>query len=104
MLNKILRDTIIGIKKGYNIQILSDKVLLLINNPISRLLRVIGGISFILTISHSIVLLTTNKIIIIIIQILGIIFIGYCFILNIYRIIRIIQIIRNKEYEVRDSD
>src|SRR5579871_6661182 len=103
MLQKILKDIIVGIKKGYNIQILSNKILLIINNPISRLLRVIGGISFILTISHNITLLTTNKIIIIIIQILGIIFISYCFILNIYRIIRVIQIIKNKEYEVRNS-
>ena len=74
------------IKKSYfnnEIKILSNKVSLIINNPISRILRVIGGISLILTISDSIILLTTNKIIIIIIQILGIIFISYCFILNI---------------------
>jgi hypothetical protein len=99
----LLKRIIIGIKKGYNIQIVSDKVLLIINNPISRILRVIGGISFILTISQNIILLTTNKIIILLIQILGMIFISYCLILNMYKIIRIIKIIRNKEYEVRNS-
>jgi hypothetical protein len=99
----LLKNIILGIKKSNNIQILPNKILLIINNPISRILRVMGGISFILTISKNIILLTTNKIIIIIIQILGIIFISYCLMLNIYRVIRIIKIIRNKEYEVRNS-
>jgi riboflavin transporter FmnP len=99
----LLKNIIIGIKKGYNIQILSDKVLFIMNHPISRILRVIGGISFLLTISKSIKLLTTSKIIIIIIQILGMIFMVYCLILNIYRIKRVIEIIKNKEYEVKDS-
>jgi hypothetical protein len=99
----LLKSIIIGIKKSNSIQILPNRVLLIINNPISRILRVIGGISFILTISKSIILLTTNKIIILIIQISGIIFISYCLILNIYRVIRIFKIIKNKEYEVRNS-
>jgi hypothetical protein len=99
----MLKNIIIGIKRSNEIQILSNKVSLIINNPISKILRVIGGISFILTISNSIILLTTNKIIIIMIQILGIIFISYCFILNLYRVIRIIKIIKNKEYKVRNS-
>jgi len=99
----LLKKIIKGIKKGNSIQILPDKILLIINHPISRVLRVIGGISFLLTISRNIILLTTNIILIIIIQILGIIFISYCLILNIYKIKRVIEIIRNKEYEVRDS-
>ena len=78
----LLKNIIIGIKKSNEIQILSDRVSLIINNPISRILRVIGGISFLLTISKNIILLTTNKIIIITIQILGVIFIIYCFIFN----------------------
>jgi uncharacterized Tic20 family protein len=97
------KNIIIGIKKSIDIQVLPKEILLIINNPISRILRVIGGISFILTISKNILLLTTNKVIIGIIQILGIIFICYCLILNIYKIIRIIIIIKNKEYEVRNS-
>jgi hypothetical protein len=99
--SQIISDIRLGHNKYKSIPLISDKVNLMVNNPISRVLRVIGGICFILTIGDNISSFTTIKVIIITVKIIGTIFMGYYTIFNIYRVFRIYKILKKNRKNMR---
>jgi len=100
---KIFKDTWLGLKKGWSIEILPPKIKILLSNPFVRILRFLGGLSVLIVWlqQHTNFIFPINYLIIIlcILQIIQV------FTINIIKIYYGIKklIYNKKEFEVRNS-
>lgn len=97
----------IGMKKGFEMELLPLKVTLFLDNPIVRILRVIGGLSVLLNlfIINKIILIDTHIFFLYILNIIALIHIIQMVIINLIKFVYgINKLIRHKkDFEVRNS-
>jgi len=107
-LNKktIFQRLIIGLKKGWTTPTLPNHIITLQNNIFIRFLRVLGGISIILLITHRLELLGNGilyKICLIICIVISLMFSIYLLYINYHRIKHMYKVLKNDEIEIRNS-
>lgn len=105
MINKnIFARFFIGVKKGLFTPTLPNHIILLNNNPIIRILRVLGGISILLILTHR---LFGNGLLyftaLVLCTVLAIIFSFYLIFLTYHRIKHMIKVLKSDELDVRNS-
>lgn len=91
----------VGLKKGYNTPILPANIIKVQSYLIIRLIRFLGGLSFLLILSKS--YLNYPKYILYISMFFSIVFTIYHFIITYYRITHIIKLLKSDELNIRNS-
>lgn len=89
----------VGLKKGYNTPILPKNIIKVQSYPIIRLIRFLGGLSFLLILSQS--YLNYPKYILYFSMFFCLVFTIYHFIISYYRITHIIKILKSDQLDIR---
>jgi hypothetical protein len=92
---------LLGLKKGWETPTLPENIIKLQLHPLIRIIRVLGGSSFLFILSKR--YLNYNGYILYICMFFALIFTIYHFIITFYRIKHAIKLFKNKELEVRNS-
>ena len=90
---------LLGVKKGWNTPTLPDNILKIQSYPIIRILRFLGGSSFLLILSKN----YSNNYILYICMLFATIFTIYHFVITFYRIKHMIKILKSNELDIRNS-
>jgi hypothetical protein len=96
-----LKRIFIGFKKGYQTPTLPDHILKITNYPIIRILRFLGGLSFLLILSKN--YLNYPIIVLYLAMFIATIYTIYHFIISYFKIKHIIKILRSDELDIRNS-
>jgi len=102
----IFQRLVLGFKKGWSTPTLPNHIIKLQNNVFIRFLRVLGGISIILIITHRLEILGNGilyNICLIICIVFSLIFSIYLLYVNYHRIKHMYKILKNDEIEIRNS-
>jgi len=100
---KIINRFWIGIKKGLITPTLPDNITRFHNNPLVRLFRIIGGLSLIITLGKISLNFNIPSFFYYSSAFISLTFLMYMFVINIFRLIHIIKILKSDKLEVRNS-
>ena len=98
----LLQRMFIGFKKGYQTPTLPQNILDLHNHPVTRVYRVVCGLSLLLLMNKKVVVLLHPIICYAALAVL-ITFLFYMFYISYHRIRHIYHLLKNKELDVRNS-
>jgi len=104
--SNIMNRLLIGFKKGLSVPTLPDHIIVLQNNVFIRILRVLGGLSVILIVTHKLNFLGNGILYIIclsICTILTFMFTIYLLYINYYRIKHMYKVWKSDDLDVRNS-
>lgn len=106
MKKNLFNSLYIGLKKGILTKTLPDHILLLQKNIYIRILRVLGGISIILLITHKLQFLGDGIIYIIAVYLcvfISLLFYAYILYINYHRAIHIYKLLKSDYFDIRNS-
>lgn len=101
MNKKILKRILIGAKKGLLTPTLPNEIIKIQSNPIIRIIRFLGGVSFLLLLGNNYI--NSNIFVLYFSMLFALVFTIYHLIISFYRIKHIILLVKSDKLDIKNS-